>query len=622
MVNWSASLLLNALNRAYNSQQTAAPSQKQQEPHLRHSIIVPNEAVATRVPLPSGASGLNLEAPLLAPQVTPLSEHEIDPHLDTDEAARIKELAKEVFGDNVSENKPSLLIENSQIMEMLNERDGKVNKTENRQMDKEIIENKKKKNELNIAKVHSQWLEIAKQLGIDSSHIVDGAEFTGKCKEVRSFTVETAENLSPESQEIYDMVNSTVFIVAVDSLLGGKEAEIYDEIHLATSIKNKFQENLRSFYNAIPELSGEEAQLLTEIIRPDTLQIQGDNIIFKFENEKDNNIISEFNNKNNGDIIDKFKSVISAKGSDFKQKLQDKLSLHDCMKHVAVDFEETTMEVDGKKVFKMQKALGDLEGLLAGKFNQKLADLGIIQDVNEGLDFLQTLDLMCQLYEAVAALHELGQLHGDIKPDNILVTIENGKLVLKIADFGKARNMQDIKKEGETLMCTGNKRWNIGGLCPETEMRAILLMSIYAGEYKFIADRAKKLDENGKITKERIGVERMLLDLGFTTENIAEVVLKSLLPNYIDIKSCFKSSVSMGNLEETLDKHIDEHVIAKWKENCGELTPEKAEQLEALGVFLKSMTSSDPTDTERPKTMLAAAQQLRALQQQLTPSFA
>ena len=64
----------------------------------------------------------------------------------------------------------------------------------------------------------------------------------------------------------------------------------------------------------------------------------------------------------------------------------------------------------------------------------------------------ETLGLMEELMEVLAAAHKLNIVHRDIKPDNIMVeTDSDGQSHLKILDFGIAKVYDDGNTEGKTI---------------------------------------------------------------------------------------------------------------------------------------------------------------------------
>lgn len=74
------------------------------------------------------------------------------------------------------------------------------------------------------------------------------------------------------------------------------------------------------------------------------------------------------------------------------------------------------------------------------------------------LDIVQRLELFAQLCGAVQHAHHKGVIHRDIKPNNVLVTLLDGKPVVKIIDFGIAKALgagvwghETLTREGQIV---------------------------------------------------------------------------------------------------------------------------------------------------------------------------
>ncbi len=65
----------------------------------------------------------------------------------------------------------------------------------------------------------------------------------------------------------------------------------------------------------------------------------------------------------------------------------------------------------------------------------------------------QTTAILAQVAKALAAAHELGVIHRDIKPDNIFLTYPSDELLVKVLDFGIAK--QDDLSEYDSQTQTG-----------------------------------------------------------------------------------------------------------------------------------------------------------------------
>ena len=75
------------------------------------------------------------------------------------------------------------------------------------------------------------------------------------------------------------------------------------------------------------------------------------------------------------------------------------------------------------------------------------------------------VEIACQTLSALAYAHDRGFIHRDIKPRNLLVTRRDGKVCVKVADFGLARMYQDSPMSG--LSFTGEIAGTSGYIPPE-----------------------------------------------------------------------------------------------------------------------------------------------------------
>ena len=103
---------------------------------------------------------------------------------------------------------------------------------------------------------------------------------------------------------------------------------------------------------------------------------------------------------------------------------------------------------------------GDFGGI--HYFSLELMDAGSVWDLMmNGLKPLtvdEAIPIMLQSLEGLAHAHKKEIIHRDLKPPNILLSRKDGKLIVKVSDFGLAKN---FRKAG----CTKNKITEAGTFC-------------------------------------------------------------------------------------------------------------------------------------------------------------
>ena len=99
-------------------------------------------------------------------------------------------------------------------------------------------------------------------------------------------------------------------------------------------------------------------------------------------------------------------------------------------------------------VLRLQQATDFIAGLLGvshhpnGTFCMvyELANMGALDDIPQGLDLRGGILLLSQYAHGLARMHDLRTMHGDMKPDNLLLHRKtDGSLIGRIADLGMAQ---------------------------------------------------------------------------------------------------------------------------------------------------------------------------------------
>jgi len=87
--------------------------------------------------------------------------------------------------------------------------------------------------------------------------------------------------------------------------------------------------------------------------------------------------------------------------------------------------------------------------------------------VREGrLEQEEALEIGVQILAGLQAAHEHGVIHRDVKPENVFVTRKDGRVTVKVIDFGTCRRI-DHSLDSQTLTLTGFVVGTPGYLSPE-----------------------------------------------------------------------------------------------------------------------------------------------------------
>jgi hypothetical protein len=142
--------------------------------------------------------------------------------------------------------------------------------------------------------------------------------------------------------------------------------------------------------------------------------------------------------------------AVNAEPRDLRRFLREASILRDLSHPNIVPFREMG-SVDGHPYFAMDLVRG--------------TDASRLVKEHGPLPVSRAVGLVCQLLEALEYAHARDYVHRDVKPANLLVTEQEGREVVKVADFGLARIYQASKLSGVTLQ--GERGGTVAYMAPE-----------------------------------------------------------------------------------------------------------------------------------------------------------
>lgn len=275
----------------------------------------------------------------------------------------------------------------------------------------------------------------------------------------------------------------------------------------------------------------------------------------------------------------------------------------------------------GKESYVTQRALG------AGAIDKYLAD------PSTNIRYDATKQLARDVLAGMTALHRAGKVHGDLKPDNILIFKEKvqdttGKegeerYLARVSDYGKMRTATD---DG-VYMHTGNPRFAApeGVLSKKGEVysTALIMLSVLEAENleKVVPSQSEKTEVPSRFGKfchtlsrqfgfskpERRGIEQHLMNSADCPQKeVTSIQGKITVYGRGGVAAYVKtpSPASLEPAEKSVHQYIDQQILALKGKGYDK------EQLTEIGELLKEMTFSDPS--KRP-TMERALEKYDAI---------
>lgn len=277
---------------------------------------------------------------------------------------------------------------------------------------------------------------------------------------------------------------------------------------------------------------------------------------------------------------------------DVKRNLSNKPNLEN---NLVLDITESTEKIAGKYTVTTDEAR-DFEKYVRQKPN-------FPQSAKLGLDFLKGLE----------GLHTAGYVHGDLKPENALVfDAPDGQKQVKIADFGKARKMDD-KKHGTYV---GNPRFCSpeGFLSQKGEVFSAALVLIRCLEEELLDEKGmlvppEKYKDQSSEAEKRRGIEKYLIENADCVQTEA-THMRGKFRRFLGMLQSFVSQTPQEKIKNTANSV---HIYISHLRQALEKRYPNFKNFGKIEKLLLDMTKADP---DQRLTASEAAKELERLLQQ------
>lgn len=262
--------------------------------------------------------------------------------------------------------------------------------------------------------------------------------------------------------------------------------------------------------------------------------------------------------------------------------------------------ERARQQGKGAKVAYESHIQTQLKSLPDGSVEAPAAIGNLDKYVRRPLTLKKRLILCQQVILGMRNMQKAGYVTGDAKLENILVFNENGRIIIRLSDFGKAIRLS----EGSVALMKGNGRFaaSEGLLTREAEVFSTALMLIRILEEKLTPEGCEKYKVDTDSGHSRRGIEGRLLQEGRKNKK-GVVGSLDFFKKYVIAKLTGGTSSSRADLEErVIHQHIDELSKAYFLEYSGE-DESKDEAFLEIFSLLKDMTRANPSDRPSLETV-------------------
>jgi tetratricopeptide (TPR) repeat protein len=223
------------------------------------------------------------------------------------------------------------------------------------------------------------------------------------------------------------------------------------------------------------------------------------------------------------------------------------------------------------------------------------------------LDVEEALQVVIQAAEALAAAHEKGIVHGDIKPENIMLTPTGG---VKVLDFGVARHMPRSDPSAETSDGATTEPGVVDAPHGTMAYMAPELLRNEQGDgrsdifslgvvlYEVLAGRHPFLQPDRKATEDRILHKDVPpVHCGRTIDAELNRILRRMLAKPADERYATSRDLVV-ELRGLLRRHRD-GIVSRWKPVLGYAAVFTVAACSAIGVYWYAEPRSAPAPVKR-----------------------